>query len=59
MNDNDVEVRKDVDINYSVFNVIDFWVNIIFYSLLISSGLCTIAIFVSIICCIFKGESVL
>lgn len=53
MNGNDVEVRKDVDINYSVFNVIYFWINIIFYSLLISTGLCTIAIFVSIICCIF------
>lgn len=41
------------------FNVIDLWVNIIFYSLLISSGLAAIAIFISIIFCIFNGESVL
>lgn len=42
-----------------LFNVIDLWVNIIFYSLLISSGLAAIGFFVSIIFCIFNGESVL
>lgn len=86
MNENDVEVKKDVDneeirsrclelkkeydrltkaeeekrfFDVDFFNVIDLWVNIIFYSLLISSGLAAIAIFVSFIFCIFNGESVL
>lgn len=71
MNENDVEVKKEVvfkdekalvdnvDINNSVFNVIDLWVKIIFYSFLVSSGLAVIAFFVSIIFCIFNGESVL
>lgn len=86
MNENDVEVKKDVDneeirrrclelkkeydrltkteeekrfFDGEFFNVIDLWVNIIFYSLLISSGLAAIAIFVSFIFCIFNGESVL